>query len=421
MMSEEGRVTEASVSLVGASNRPRILVLTPRFPYPVVGGDRVRIFKICESLSRDVDLDLISLCETEAEMSMAVPHDGVFRSVQRVLLPRWRSWFNCGLGLFSGAPLQVAYYRSGKFESLAREGAKRSGAVLAHLIRTAEAARSLDVPKLIEMTDALSLNYERSRKHFNPFSFRSLLHLVEARRVARYEREIMGAFDLCVFVSGVDRQYLMASGKVGSATSTMVCTMGVNSALLENQREPDGKTIIFIGNLSSYQNSDAARHFVREIFPQVQEARKEARFRIIGRIDRKLREYLGGFDGVEVTGEVPDVGFAARGATVAVCPVRIGAGIQSKLLEYMALGVPSVTTSIGLEGLEAVAGTDLLVADSPADFARRVIDLLEDAELASALSESGRKFVAGKHAWDHVLAPLRSEISRRLRPGVEWA
>lgn len=421
MGSEAARVSQAIESRGVASTRPRILVLTPRFPYPVIGGDRLRIFRICEALSREVDIDLISLCETEAEMSLGVPDDGVFSSVQRVLLPRWRSWLNCGIGLFSGAPLQVAYYRSAEFESLAREGAKRSAAVLAHLIRTAEAARNLDVPKLIEMTDAISLNYERSRQHFNPFSFRSLLHLVESRRVGRYECEIMGVFDLCVFVSAIDRQYLVASRNIEPASSTMVCTNGVDSALHENQYVPDGKTIIFIGNQSSYQNADAVRHFVREIFPLVLEVRPDARFRIIGRIDRKQRDYLSGFSGVDVTGEVPDVGLAASGATVGVCPVRIGAGVQNKLLEYMALGVPAVTTSVGLEGLEAVAGADLLVADSPSDFAKRVGDLLDDRGLASALSRSGRKYVAEKHSWDHVLAPLKSEILGRLVRGISSA
>jgi glycosyltransferase involved in cell wall biosynthesis len=404
-----------------AKNRPRIVVLTPRFPYPVVGGDRLRIFKICEVLSRQFDLSLVSLCERASEMRLAIPNDGVFTSVERILMPRWRSWINCALALFSGIPLQVAYYKSHRFDQAARSRSREADVVLAHLIRTAEAARGIRIPKVLEMTDAISLNYERSRRHFDIWSLRSLLHRIEARRVRRYELKMLDVFDRCVFISPVDRDFLVGPAEGRAATSTLICTNGVDERLRDNLYSGDGRTIIFIGNLRSYQNADAVRYFVREIFPIVRSLRPDARFRIIGRIDARQKARLGRIPGVEVTGEVPDIRAAASGAAVGVCSVRIGAGVQNKLLEYMALGVPSVTTTVGLEGLGATAGVQLLVADDPSNFADSVFRVMQDRQLAHELSESGRKYVIENHVWEHALAPLRKQIALLLEKGRNGA
>lgn len=400
-----------------ATRRPRIVVLTPRFPYPVVGGDRLRIFKICEVLSREFDLSLVSLCESSSEMRFVIPNDGVFTSVDRILMPRWRSWFNCALALFSGTPLQVAYYRSRRFDQVARSISRGAQVVLAHLIRTAEAAQGICLPKVLEMTDAISLNYVRSRRHFNIWSLRSLLHRIEARRVRRYEIKMLGVFDRCVFISPVDRDFLVGTGGNRNASSTLICTNGVDERLRDNRYSGDGRTIIFIGNLSSYQNADAVRYFVREIFPLVRRLKPDARFRIVGRIDARQKDGLDRIPGVEVTGEVPDIRAAASGAVVGVCSVRIGAGVQNKLLEYMALGVPSVTTTVGLEGLGATAGVQLLVADDPSEFAESVCRVMRDRQLAQELSESGRRYVTEHHVWDKALEPLRNEMTLLLDKG----
>jgi glycosyltransferase involved in cell wall biosynthesis len=408
-------MNESTSPNVDGYRRPRILILTPRFPYPVIGGDRQRIFRLCKALATHYDVDLLSLCESAAERDFEIPNDGVFKTVRRVLLPRWRSWLNCGLAVFSRMPLQVAYYRSADFRNAAHRMIEGCDAVIGHLIRTADVAASLDRVRVLEMTDAISLTYERSRQHFNPLSLRSVVHFVEARRVARYERAAMSKFDLCVFVSDVDRRFLLANAEQEAAASTMVCTMGVDAALAARSYAPDGKTIIFIGNMTSYQNADAVDHFLRDIFPRVLDVRPDARLRIVGRIDAKLKAHLSSRRAVDVTGEVPDVGLAAKGASIGVCPVRIGAGVQTKLLEYMALGLPAVTSPVGLEGIDATPDVDLLVAQSPNEFAQRVCDVLSDAGLASRLSISARNFVGSRHSWDATFVPLIGFLDERLR------
>ena len=72
----------------------KLLVLAPRFPYPVIGGDKLRIYHLCRVLSRHYSLTLLSLCEAEEELHAELPDDGVFDRVERVYLPRWRSYVN---------------------------------------------------------------------------------------------------------------------------------------------------------------------------------------------------------------------------------------------------------------------------------------------------------------------------------------
>ena len=145
--------------------RRKILVLTPRFPYPVVGGDRLRIYQVCKALAEHNDLTLLSFCETEAEMALPIPDDGVFTNVERVLLTRAHSYWNTLKVLFTKTPMQVGYYQSRRFAERAEVLIQNHDAVLCHLIRTAEYARNASIPRFLEMTDAISMNYRRARSH----------------------------------------------------------------------------------------------------------------------------------------------------------------------------------------------------------------------------------------------------------------
>ena len=94
--------------------------------------------------------------------------------------------------------------------------------------------------------------------------------------------------------------------------------------------------------------------------------------------------------------------------------MRLGAGIQNKLLEYMALGLPAVSTTIGLEGLCAVPGVALEVADDPDSFARHLINILSDRSRAEAMAIAARHYVEDNHSWESVAAPMVRIINERL-------
>lgn len=388
----------------------RLLVLTPRYPYPVVGGDRLRIYQVCRALSERFSLTLLSLCETEAEMNMSLPEDGVFDRIERILLTRSRSYLNTLLALGGTTPLQVAYYRSAAFARAVERLLPEHDGVLSHLIRCAEYVKGTNKPSILEMTDAISLNYERVRKLKNAGGLKAQVYRLEATRLLAYERRIVEAFDLSVLVSETDRMYL-----VGAAhEKVMVCSNGVALEHLPFKNRCESEpVIVYIGNMASVQNMDACLYFAREVMPLVSQ-RVNATFRVVGRISDRDAAKLRTFANVEVTGPVNDVAKAVEDARLGICPVRLAAGVQNKVLEYMALGLPVVTSSIGLEGFSAQPERDLLVADTAEDYAEAICRLWNDKALNAYLANNGRAYVNAHHRWGNRLAPLVDRVATLL-------
>lgn len=396
----------------------RLLVLAPRFPYPVVGGDRLRVYQVAKALSAHLDVTLLSLCESQAELDFAVPDDGVFADVHRVLLSPWRSRLNTLAAVPTRTPLQVAYYRDRRFAQLAGELAGSHDGVLAHLLRTAAVARTLPGPRFLEMTDAISLNYERvraagARRHRDP---RLAAYWVEFRRLLAAERAAPADFDASFLVSEVDRRYLFGEDPA-ARPDVLVCPNGVDldglpfaPPLLDAP-----PVLVFIGNMCSLQNFDAAQRAAADLLPLVRERHPSARLRLVGRIPAAKADALRRLPGVDVTGEVADIPTAVRGATIAIAPLRWGAGVQNKVLEYLALGLPTVTTSMALEGLEAQPGQHLLVADADADFVAAVAGLVDDPGRGARLATAGREFVERRYPWPVALAPM----IERILQGIE--
>ena len=208
--------------------RRRLLILTPRYPYPVIGGDRLRIYQICKSLSREFQLTLLSLCESKSELEMPFPDDGVFNSIERIFMPRWRSWLNCVAALPTEMPLQIAYYRNSEFFKRSAVLHSQHDATLVHLIRSSDAIRNLPGAKFLEMTDAISLNYDRIRKTGHAKNdWRSHVFSLESRRLRRYEEEVVDHFDHSFLVSEVDRQFLFENQN-SRLNKVSVCSNGVD-------------------------------------------------------------------------------------------------------------------------------------------------------------------------------------------------
>ena len=173
---------------------------------------------------------------------------------------------------------------------------------------------------------------------------------------------------------------------LGAAQAVITVGHTVDLQPLPRPKEAD---ILFLG--SPYvANVDGVNHFIEKCFPRIRAAVPHARLLLAGSICRVLKPAVAG---VELIGEVDDVRDAYARAAVVINPVLAGTGLKTKTIEALAFGCPLVTTSCGAEGLERAAGNAFCVADHPADFAGRVIDLLTQPVRAARLAHAAVKFV----------------------------
>jgi glycosyltransferase involved in cell wall biosynthesis len=385
--------------------KKRILVLTPRFPYPPHGGDKQVLLHLAQSL-QDHELTLLSLCGTQEEMEYE-PDDGLFAEVHKVYLPKLASYWQTLTALAGRKPLQLAYYRSDAFRRKVDELLPHHDAVIAHLIRTGQYVADSDrkIPSALLMADAISLAYQRLGKLPGTSLLWRLLSRAELSRLLRYERNCPESFDLVWLHSEVDRRFLELKQR-----SVRLFPLGVDLDEFPFKAATEGNVIAYVGNMSSNLNLDACRHFIQDIFPSLR-ARAGLRFRVIGACSPAVKRELEKHASVEVTGAVDHIADAVNDVFCGVCPVRAGAGIQNKILNYLALGIPCVTSDVGLEGLNAVDGQDLLVYRKPEDAADLILKLHENSSLRNTIAENGRKYVEKAHDWKTIHALIRDNVA----------
>ena len=374
----------------------RVLFLTPRFPWPPLKGDQLIFFHRLRHLGARHEITLISFVESDDELEGREHLEPYCERIETVTLPRLRSVANVGLHApFSGLPLQVLYYRSRAYARLVAEATTRSPFDVVHAFfhRVAPYALATPAPKVLDLMDSMQLRMERNAALERPP--KRWLFREELRRVRRYEPELVERFDHVIVVAERDREPL-PPGPVS------VVPNGVDAdefAPRPQLRRP--RSLVFSGNMSYEPNVHAVTWFVERCWPRVRAAVPDASFTIAGsRPARAVRE-LEREPGVRVTGFVDSMPDALNTASLAVAPLRSGTGIQNKILEAMACGLPVVTTPLGLGSIAARNDEEVVVEDGEDEFADAVIRLLGDARAAAALGAKARDFVVRRHSWQH--------------------
>lgn len=254
-----------------------------------------------------------------------------------------------------------------------------------------------------------------------PWYLRPIVKL-EASRVKQYEGSIVDSFDHTLAVTEIDRQYLMeaqkaylkSSRRVGNGQSPQkvsVIPIAVDTEKLTPVQRTTGKKNIFtMGTLHYPPNADGIRWFVKEVFPLIRSANPDVQLKIAGRNPPPDFLQFGqeSNGAIIVTGYLPELRPTLEETAAMVVPVRAGSGMRVRILEAFAQAMPVVTTTVGLEGIEARPGHDVLVADTPEDFAVSVIKLVNDESLQMHLAANGRKLAENRYDWKVVLQRMDS-------------
>jgi polysaccharide biosynthesis protein PslH len=241
------------------------------------------------------------------------------------------------------------------------------------------------------------------------------LAALETRRIKRYEGMIVHNFDYTLAVTEPDSKALLEAAffydpsvHVHPGRITVV-PIAVDTNSTQPVRRPSGSAnILTLGTLHYLPNADGIRWFLKEVFPLIRRDVPQASLTIVGKNPPQdfLLSAASSAGAIVVTGYVPDLTPHLEEAALMVVPVRAGGGMRVRILEAFARGMPVVTTTVGLEGIEARPGEDVLVADTPAEFSERVVELLDNEQLRARLSANGRRLVETTYDWQVVLKKM---------------
>jgi polysaccharide biosynthesis protein PslH len=235
-----------------------------------------------------------------------------------------------------------------------------------------------------------------------------LAFLLESAKMNRYEPKAIAKFDHVVAVSDYDRR-LMA-GVPDERISVVPTGVDFEKFSARALRSGNDPIVVFTGAMDWEANIDGISIFCREIWPRVLAEIPQARLQIVGREpDPRVKSLAS--SSVEVTGTVPSILEYLEAAAVVIVPLRVGGGTRLKIYEAMAMGKAIVSTSIGAEGLDVHPDRDIVIADDPLRFARRLLDLLKDKNLRLQYGREAAQ-TASQYDWRVVAARFEQVLAK---------
>lgn len=397
----------------------KIVVIAPRFPFPLDKGDRLTVFHLLKYLSQRHQVSLICFLEPDQDPAWVEKVEPFCERVEAVPLKRARAYMNCMVGLPGKIPLQMSYYADPEMtaavEKLTAE--IQPDLVYAHTIRMGQYSEPLDAPmtKVLAMQISMTLNYRRLAEHTsNPIS--KFFFKTEYNKVRGFEAAFARKFDKVLLISEHD---LAAIEQKKPLENVFFSPHGVDYKYFAPDKsvEKQANTLIFTGNMNYAPNTDAINYFYTEIFPRIRQEIPDTKLWIVGANTSAAIKSLGDDPAVTVTGRVPDLRTYTNQAQVALAPIRIGAGLQNKVLEGMSMGLPMVVTSVANEGIKAIPNKNILIGDSPEVFAQNVITLLQDAQLRTQMGDAARQFIVEKWSWEKHFGDLEEMFGELVSEG----
>ena len=382
-----------------------ILFLANRFPYPPFRGDKLKIYNLTKRLAAKHDLYLVTFYESRDELNYLKDIQPFFKEIELVYLPKWRSILNGIPALFSKTPLQVAYFKSSKMKRMVKFALDRYKIDLVHTqhLRMSQYTKHLDIPKILDLPDAFSLYFKRRNETDRPLINR-LIDGIEIGRLTKAEK-VITAYDKTLVCSVEDKKYLE---KLHKTDNIDILLNGVDLDTFDVKEGHDyshNHTLLFTGNMDYAPNVDAVQYFVKEMWPAISKVNPKTKFIIAGQRPVDAVQKLAS-DRIEVTGFIPDLKDMYADASVVIAPLRFGAGTQNKVLEAMAMGVPTVCTHIGFEGLQIQSGQGVILAKEKSQFIEEVTMLLADAAKRQDVGEQGLAIARTRFSWDKIAVQL---------------
>jgi glycosyltransferase involved in cell wall biosynthesis len=394
-----------------------VLLLTQVLPYPPDSGPKIKTWSTIKYLAQRHDVTLASF--VRGDQSDDVAH--LRRYCQAVhAVPMERGVVRDGLAmvrsLLTGQPWMMVRDDRSMMRRLVDQLMVETSFDVVHadqLNMAQYATRARTTFKVLDAHNALWLLYKRLAATMQSGPKKWLLER-DWRLLRRYEGKVVRGFDAVLAVTGEDKGALLEAASV--EREIMVIPIAADTEVVKPvARRPGANHILHIGTMYWPPNIDAIRWFVHEVYPLIRQRRPDVQFDVVGARPPQEIVALNGDDmGVDVTGYVDDPTPYLEQAALMVVPLRAGGGMRVKILNAWAQGIPVVSTTLGCEGIAATPGQDILIGDTPEEFAAAALSLLNDSDLAERMATQARHTVVEKYDYRQACRPLDDVYAKAI-------
>ena len=401
----------------------KLLFITPELPYPAQSGGKVKSLKLLHALAEKYQVTLA--CPLKMEDAQYVDEFYAISPCahhlhQEVSIPRTPG--NLITSYLRGIPLNVyRTYNEQLQNNIAALASEQDVVFLDHYEVYPYLPTDYKGLTVYHAHNAYFKMWERYAQLPGHPAMRGAAYM-ESRRVKKYEAKVANNTDLC-FAAPNDAQELAKAGvTVDKLHDTFHLGDDQQLELPDLQYANTEKKLMYVGFLGWEPNTQGLLWFIEQVWPKLVERHPDLRFDIVGKgPDQRLQEAAAMWDGISLKGFVPDLQEIYNDARVSVAPLLFGSGMKVKVLDAMARGMPTVTTSVGAEGIDIEPGTHMLVADEPIDMATHIERLLSDPELWQRLQTESRALITERYTWRQLFIQMHRTMEAGLRDKMNTA
>ena len=387
----------------------KIFVLLPRIPYPLEKGDKLRAFNQIKQLAKHNEIVLCALNDNTKVSEQDAFHalQPYCQSISFISINKAQILLGLVRAFFKGLPLQCGYFYN-------RKAAKRIDMLITkhkpdmlfgQLLRVAEYIRHKSIPKALDYQDIFSYGMKRRADIASPVT--RPIYDMEYRRLKRYEAAIFNDFDVRSIISEPDRALFPHERR----DEILIVPNGVDHDYFKPQEKEKKYDLVFTGNMSYPPNVNAVEYLANEIMPIVWKTLPETKLYIAGATpDPKVKKAASAR--IIVSGWLDDIRDAYAESRIFIAPMRIGTGLQNKLLEAMSMRLPAITSPLANASLGAKPDEEILVGDKAETLAQHIITLLTDKEKADHIAQAGFDFTNRVYDWGKATEKLEEEMRR---------
>lgn len=380
----------------------RILFLSQRVPYPPNRGDKITTWRLVERLARNHEVTVMAFAQDEGDEEGARSLRGMGFETITVPLDVPRQKLRSLPCLVTQTPMTLAVFGSPVMQALVDKHMASMDAAYAYSSSMGAFLLGTEKPWVMHFAELDSDKWlQYADRHHWP---QSAIYRREWRLLEKFEGRVAAATIQNVFCTPLEERIFQ--DRIPGHQS-MVLRNGVDlEHFSPRPHEAEPEHLVFTGVMDYFPNIDGCVHFVKEVLPRIRSEFPGVRLSIVGSRPTKKILRLGATDGVTVTGFVDSTGDWMARATIGIAPLRVARGIQNKVLEAMAMGLPVVGTTSATQGVAAIHGRHYLIADRAEEQAHAVRGLLRDQKARTRLGLAARQFVEDHHNWESAFAPL---------------